>query len=42
MFDIVDVIGSCRTSEILNELKPLFASVATIPVQVLLTGYSHL
>ncbi|KAM1029823.1 hypothetical protein ACFX15_041506 [Malus domestica] len=27
-----------RTSEILNELKSLFASVATIPVQVLLTG----
>ncbi|CAL2246961.1 unnamed protein product [Prunus armeniaca] len=30
------------TSEILNELKLLFVSVPTIPVQLLLTGYSYL
>lgn len=34
-------VNLCRTADILQELKLLFASVADIPVQVLLTGYSY-
>jgi hypothetical protein len=30
---------SCRTVEIVNELRDVFGEVAAIPVQVLLTGY---
>lgn len=39
---LIILLGSCRTSEILNQLKLLYISVSSIPVQVLLTGYLYL